>query len=154
MSPTSPSKLKIFIDSDLLFAGAASPGEHSASLVVLQMAEINLVDAVASEQVIAECERILGQKLAHKLPEMRLLVSRCLHVIPDPQPEDLDTHKGIADPKDLPILVAALGQDCRYLVTFNVRHYQPGHQNVAVLRPGEFVSRVRDLLARSDPDTM
>ncbi len=154
MSPTNPNELRVFVDSDVLFAGAASPREHIASLVILQMAEITLINAVASEQVITECERNLGQKLAHKLPEMRLLVSRCLHVIPDPQPEDLGAYKGIADPKDLPILVAALGENCRYLVTFNVRHYQPGHPDVAVLRPGEFVSRARDLLARSDPDTM
>ena len=149
-----PSKLRVFIDSDVLFAGAASPSEHGASLVILKMAEITLVDAVASEQVIVECERNLGQKLAHKLPELRLLVSRCLRVVPDPQPEDLVAHEGIADPKDLPILVAALGEDCHYLITFNVRHYQPGHLDITVLRPGEFVSRIRDLLAHLEPDNM
>jgi hypothetical protein len=33
------------------------------------------------------------------------------------------------------------------LVTFNVRHFQPGHPGVTVLRPGDFVLRVRELLA-------
>lgn len=50
--------------------------------------------------------------------------------------------------KDLPILVAALRKDCRWLVTFNIRDLQPGHPEITVLRPGEFVLRVRDLLAR------
>ena len=152
MSPASPSKLKVFVDSDVLFAGAASPGEHGASLVILQMAEITLIDAVASQQVITECERNIGQKLAQKLPELRLLVSRCLRVVPDPQPEDLAAFEGIADPKDLPILVAALGEDCSYLVTFSLRHYQPGHSDVSVLRPGEFVSRLREFLTHLETD--
>ncbi len=34
------------------------------------------------------------------------------------------------------------------LRSFNVRPFQPGHANVTVLRPGEFLLRVRDLLAR------
>ena len=35
-----PPKPRIFIDADVLFAGAASPNEHSASLVILRMAGI------------------------------------------------------------------------------------------------------------------
>jgi hypothetical protein len=34
------------------------------------------------------------------------------------------------------------------LVSFNLRHYLPGHPEVAVLRPGDLVLRVRDLLTR------
>ena len=33
-------------------------------------------------------------------------------------------------------------------MTFNVRHFQPGHPAVTVVRPGQFVLRMRDLLAR------
>jgi hypothetical protein len=54
-----PPKPRVFVDSDVLFAGAASPSEHGASLVVLRMAEITLIDAVVSEQVIIEVERNL-----------------------------------------------------------------------------------------------
>jgi hypothetical protein len=34
-----------------------------------------------------------------------------------------------------------------FWVTFNIRDYEPGHPDVTVLKPGEFVLRVRDLLA-------
>ena len=34
-----PPKPRIFVDADVLFAGASSPNEHSASLVILRMAE-------------------------------------------------------------------------------------------------------------------
>ena len=147
MPPIRPRKPRVFVDADLLFAGAASPSEHGASLLILRMAEITLIEAFASQQAIAEAERSLTEKLPQALPAFRLLVSRCLHVVPDPQPADLLPYVGLADPEDLPILVAALREGCPWLVTFNIRHFQPGHADVTVLRPGELVLRVRDRLA-------
>lgn len=117
------SKPRVFIDADVLFAGAASPTERGASLVTLRLAEITLIDALTSQQAIVEAERNLSEKLPHKLPEFRLIVSRCLQVVSDPKPEDLIPYKGAADPKDLPILVAAIHEHCPYLFTFNVRHF-------------------------------
>ena len=57
------------------------------------------------------------------------------------------SYAGLADPADLPLLVAALREECPWLVTFNGRHYQPGHPQVTVMRPGNLILRVRDLLA-------
>lgn len=148
MKPTSPRKPRVFVDADVLFAGAVSPSECGASLVTLRLAEITLIEALTSQQVITEAERNLTEKLPRKLPEFRLLVSRCLQVVPDPHPEDMAPYAGAADPKDLPILVAAVREHCPWLVTFNVRHFQPGHPDVTVLRPGDFVLRVRDQLSR------
>ena len=148
MTPTNLAKPRIFVDADVLFAGAASPSEHGASLLVLRMAEITLVEALTSEQVIAEAERNLAEKLPLALPIFRLIASRCLRVVPDPSLPDLQPYRDLADPKDLPILVAALRESCPWLVTFNVAHFQPGHPGVAVLRPGDFLLRVRDRLAR------
>jgi len=77
----------------------------------------------------------------------RLLVSRCLRVVPDPSREDVAAAAGLADPEDLPILLAAVLEGCPWLVTFDLRHFQPGHPAVTVLRPGELVGRVRERLA-------
>ena len=55
--------------------------------------------------------------------------------------------RGLANPKDLPLLAVAVREKCRWLVTFNVADFQPGHPEVSVLRPGDLVLRVRDLLA-------
>ncbi len=79
-------------------------------------------------------------------------MDRCLHVVPDPTPEYLVPHTGIANSKDLPILVSAILGKCPFLVTFNVRDYEPGHPDVTVLNPDEYVLRVRDLLANLDAD--
>lgn len=147
MSQASRRRPRVFVDADVLFAGAASPGEHGASLTVLRLAEITLIEAVTCRQVITEAERNLEEKLPEALPAFRLLVSRCLRVVDDPLPEDLGPCGGMAHPEDLPILVAAAREGCPWLVTFNVRHFQPGHPAVTVLHPGDLLCRVRELLA-------
>jgi predicted nucleic acid-binding protein len=147
MSPATHPKPRLFVDADVLFAGAASPSEHGASLTILRLAEIGLIEAVTSRQVVTEAERNLQEKLPDTLPAFRLLVSRCLKVVPNPRPDDLTAYEGTADAKDLPILVAALCEQCSWLVTFNVRHFRPGHPDVTILPPGDFVLRVRGLLA-------
>lgn len=140
-------KPRVFVDADVLFAGAAAPSEHGASLTILRMAEITLIEAVTCQQAIIEAERNLADKLPAALPAFRLIVSRCLQVTPDPVAGELVPYAGRADPEDLPILVAAHREDCPWLVSFNLRHFQPGVSTVTVLRPGDFVLRVRDLLA-------
>ncbi|MBC7225904.1 MAG: PIN domain-containing protein [Thermoflexales bacterium] len=137
----------MFVDADVLFAGAAGPGEHGASLLVLRMAEITLIEALTSQQAVTEAERNLAEKLPQALPAFQMIVRRCLRVVSDPEPEELEPYAGLADPEDLPILVAAVREECSWLVTFNVRHFQPGHPSVTVLRPGEFIVRVREMLA-------
>lgn len=148
MTRAEPRKPRVFVDADALFAGAASPSEYGASLVVLRMAEITLIDALTSQQVLIEVERNLQAKLPPALPAFRMLVQRCLEVVPDPTAEELRGYQGKADVKDLPILVAAVREGCPWLVTFNVRDYRPGHTAVTVLTPGEFLQEVRYLLGR------
>jgi hypothetical protein len=148
MPAVDPNKPRVFLDADVLFAGAAAPSQHGASLVVLRMAEITLIQAITSKQVVGEAERNLAAKMPRALPIFQLLVDRCLHVTPDPTPDELRERVGLAHPKDIPILAAALREKCPWLVTLNLADYRPGHPGVAVLRPGDFLLRVRDLLTR------
>ena len=48
----------------------------------------------------------------------------------------------------MPILAAALREQCPWLVTLDGRHFQPGHPAVTALTPSPLILRVRDLLAR------
>jgi predicted nucleic acid-binding protein len=151
MPPTrvtdTPRKPRVFFDADVLFAGAASGHENGASLVLLRMAEITLIEGVTSQQVIVECERNLGGKVPAAMPAFQMLVTRCLRTVPALAASELSAFAGMADAKDLPILAAAVQAGCGWLVTFNVRHFQPGHPSLTVLRPGDFILRVRELLA-------
>jgi hypothetical protein len=148
MEPEKPSKPRIFIDADVLFAGSASPNEHSASNVILRMAELTLIDAITSNQVITEVERNILNKIPRALPAFQLLVSRSLKVVVDPGPAEMEAHIGSADPAGLPILIAAKREGRKLLATFNIRHYQPGIPSVTVLKPGDLVLRVRYLLSQ------
>jgi predicted nucleic acid-binding protein len=143
-----PPKPRIFVDSDVLFTGSASPNENSASLVIFHMAEITLIEAVTSEQVITEVERNLEEKMSAAMPAFQLLVSRCLHVVADPTTAEIKALSKAADVKDLPILAAAVREGCAYLTTYNIRHFQSGVESVVVLKPGDLVQRVRYLLAQ------
>ena len=148
MEPKEPAKQRIFIDADVLFAGAASPNEHSASNLILRMAELTLIEAITSTQVITEAERNLLEKVPKALPAFQLLVSRSLKIVEDPAPAELDAYAGLANPVDLPIIVAAIREGCGHLATFNVRHYQPGHLSVTIIKLGDLILRIRYLMAR------
>jgi len=143
-----PAKPRIFIDADVLFAGAASPNEHSASNLILRMAELTLIEAMASTQVITEVERNLQEKMPKALPAFHLLATRCLKIVEDPKLDELNLYRGLANAGDLPILVTAIREGCSFLATFNIRHIQPGHSSVTALKPGDLVLRIRYLLAR------
>lgn len=137
---------RVFVDADVLFAGAAGRTRYGASLTLLTLADVTLIEAIASHQVVTEAERNLVKKLPTALPAFHLLVSRCLRLVPDPEPAALRDFAEPAHPKDLPILAAAVLNGCPWLATFNVRHYVPGHPNVRVLQPGQFISAVRGRL--------
>jgi len=147
MASASPRSPRVFVDADVLFSGAAAPTEYGASLTILRMAEITLIQALTSEQVIAEVERNLTVKLPAALPAFRLIAQRSLRVVPDPTPAALVPLRGLADPHGLPILAAAVREGCGWLITFNLRHFRPGHPDVQVLCPGDLILRVRGLLA-------
>lgn len=141
-------RLRVFFDADVIFAAAASPSEQGASLVLLRLAEISLIQALTSVQAIVEVERKLRAKLPRALPLFQVLVGRSLEVLPDPEPAVVRAHAGAADWKDLPILVAAAQSNCPFLASFNIRHFRPGLPQVEVLEPGALVMRLRDQLVR------
>ncbi len=146
MTGSSPRDIRIFFDADVIFAGSASPREYGASLVLLRMAEITLIKAVTSRQVIEEVERNLKDKIPSAMPAFQMIANRCLIVVDDPESGDIRPYRGCADDKDLPILVAARREECSLFATYNLRHYQPGIPGISVLTPGDLVLKVRYLL--------
>jgi predicted nucleic acid-binding protein len=142
---------RVLVDADVLLAACASSSEHGASLVILRLAEATFVEAITCEQVVTEVRRNAIAKLPQALPLFETILGHTLRIVPNPTADQLAQHAGLAHESDLPILVAAASASCQWLVTFNVRHYQPGCPGVAVVRPGEFVLRVRDVLSRLGP---
>jgi len=145
--PAPPGRLRVYVDADVLLAGAASPATHSASQVVLSLSEITLIDAATSELAVDECMRNLEAKVPEAVSTFRLLAERALDIVPAPSVDRVRRLAGYADWKDVPHLTAALEHGCSFLITYNTSDYQPGHPDVEVLRPGVLVQRVRDRLA-------
>ena len=141
-------KPQVFIDADAIFASAASGSEHGASLVVMRLAEITLIELFTSRQVITEVERNLQKKMPTALPAFQLLCQKSVTMVRNPTPLELTTYQGQADPKDLPILVVALQTKCRWFLTFNLRHYYPSTDSISIVRPGKFIQEVRHLLTQ------
>jgi predicted nucleic acid-binding protein len=140
-------KLRVFFDADVLIAGSASKTHSSASYILLQLAELTLIEGLICPYVREEVERNLQAKLPQALPVFRVLVGAALKEMPDPSAHSLKRWAGRADPKDLPVLAAAASNGCRYLVTFNICDYPEPPELLEVLEPGELVRQVREQLA-------
>ncbi|MBM3241530.1 PIN domain-containing protein [Candidatus Poribacteria bacterium] len=134
----------LFLDADVLIAGSGATS--GASHIILQLSKLTIIDCITSKQAQTEAERNLMAKLPLVVPTFRQLLDVAVKMVDDPLPQKLQLFQGQANPKDLPILTAAILNDCDYLVTFNVRHYYPASEDIVILQPGEFLERVRILL--------
>ena len=139
-------RLRICLDADALFAGAASVS--GASHVILQLGELGIIEVGVPEQARIEAERNLSAKLPAALPALRALVDACCIGLPMQSSVEA---AAIADPreadaKDAPILAAALSAGCAWLVTFNIRDYRT--DRIRVSSPGDFLEALRGELLR------
>jgi len=137
-------KPRIFIDANVLIAGSASVS--GASHIILHLSDLTVIECIISQQVKVEAERNLREKMPQALPAFGLLVESAVKLVDDPDENQLVSLQGQAHVEDLPLLAAALLYRCHYLVTFNVRHYRPEGEKIVVLRPGEFLYRIRQQL--------
>lgn len=146
--PGGQPRLRICLDADALFAGAAS--STGASHVILQLGELGIIEVAVPVQALDEAERNLRAKLPSALPALRTLAELCTTPIPmvSPRAAARLARAGEADPKDAPILAAALAAGCRWLVTFNLRDYRTDRLRVA--EPGRFLEGVRAYLATGE----
>ncbi|MEX0629311.1 MAG: PIN domain-containing protein [Chloroflexota bacterium] len=138
--------VQVFVDADVLFAGSASP--TGASHLVLQLSELGVIQAFTSHQARDEVERNLAAKLPAALPAFRAIVAAACHPATEPTPVAVRrlVAADACDPKDCPILAAALATECAWLLTFNVRDHRAGDR-IRVSEPGAFVAALRDRLS-------
>jgi predicted nucleic acid-binding protein len=138
--PEKTEPLPVCVDADVLIAGLLST--TGASHAILVLGELGLLRLVLPDAAVAEVRR----NLAAKVPETAPLFEEFLRVVPlqiyRPTPHDREQARELADPKDVPILAAAIGAGTRLLVTHNVRHFRSG-QGVRVVRPRTLLEEAR-----------
>ena len=81
------------------------------------------------------------------LPHLRVLLDTALVAGPAATAEQLLAVAPYAEPEDQTMLAAAVAQECRYLVTLNEANFRPPPALIAVVRPGDLLTRLRTQLA-------
>lgn len=138
-------RLRVYVDADVLTAAAAGD-PFGAPSVLLIGADVTPLDFICAETAALESTRNVDQKLPEARSALDDLIEHGVRRVDDPAPEVEDEFCERADDKDAIHLAAAVVYDCRYLVTYNVDDYQPGHPDVEVVRPGALVRRLRGLI--------
>lgn len=138
-------KCKVFLDSSALFAGIFSA--KGGARLILKLAEGGLLELSVSQQVLAETERNLRNKVPKALSYYALLLNEVrINIIPDPTWEEKVPYIPLLPHKsDVPILVAALKAEVDYFVTLDKEHFLevPGLSEKVGLpigTPGDFIA--------------
>jgi putative PIN family toxin of toxin-antitoxin system len=139
----------VFFDTSVIIAGTFS--QSGASYVLLQLADIGLLDGRFSTDVRTEAERNVAQKLPGALPALRVILNESLTEA-SPPVDEMSELAGCADPKDVAILAAAVDQKCRFLVTLNARDFWPPSDLITVVRPGDLLVRLRGVISNLATD--
>ena len=140
---------KVFLDSSALIAGIAS--SKGAAREILRLAEIGLIEAIVSRQVVVEADRNITAKLPECLDDFRNYLETLAPVLAaDPSHRDILRFSLLIQPHDAPILAAAVVAQADYLVTWDQKHFMTkGPRALArpkVMNPGEFLHEFRQLL--------
>ena len=138
--PEKTDPVPVCLDADVLIAGLLS--RTGASHAILVLGEIGLLHLVLPEAAVEEVRRNLSAKLPEAVPLFEEFLRAVPVTIHRPTLRDRDRARELADPKDVPILAAAIGSGARLLVTHNVRHFRSG-EGVRVVRPRTLIEEAR-----------
>jgi len=145
------SKIRVFLDSSAVIAGVIS--STGAARVLLVMSENGQIETFISEQVITESERSIARKAPQALPELRqTLKDAGLKVVHKPTYKEIKENLYlIADPDDVPILLAAMKAHVDYLATHNRKHFLNDPRvaeraGIIIGTPGDVLAWIRENL--------
>jgi len=109
-------KLRVFLDSNVVFSGLYSP--QGAPGMILKYFLKGDISVVVSQQVLEEVIRTVKKKLPEVLPALRrLLMNIPPQVIVDPKPENIGRWAGRVPAADAIILAAAVQAGPDYFIT-------------------------------------
>lgn len=145
------SKTKVFLDSSAIVAGVIS--DSGAARVLLVMSENGEIEAFISEQVVTESERTIAKKVPHALPDFRQTLKDAKpKIIHNPTQKEIEENLYlIADPDDVPILLAAMKAHVDYLATHNRKHFLADpkvaeRSGIKIGTPGDVLVWIRENL--------
>lgn len=139
-------KTKVFVDSNVWFSGFYKKGVASGLITQLLQRRFEIV---ISELVLEEIVRNIGKKLPAALSLIyQFFREYPVMVLKNPTKRQLQKFTGLAQKKDLPILVSALDYHCQFLVTGNKKDFQADSIRkqfcLLVLTPQEMLKEIQE----------
>jgi len=135
-------KLRVFLDSNVIFSGLYSAG--GAPGIILERFIEGRLMVVVSQQVQDEVIRTIKEKLPEALPALRkLLVNAPPEIRKDPTPEEIKRWSGLLDVGDAAVLAVAVAAQPDYFVTGD-RHFTDNPEiaeraGLRILTPAQFM---------------
>ncbi|MGH2447523.1 MAG: PIN domain-containing protein [Chloroflexota bacterium] len=112
--------IKVCLDSSVLIAGAISP--HGSARDLLDAGLDDRASLYLSTLVLQETERNLARKAPAALPMFRLFIDALRPQLVDPSTEQVLEAARVVEPKDAPIVAAALAAHADVLATYDRKH--------------------------------
>lgn len=140
--------VRLFLDANIIVSGIAFSGAESDLLL---LAEQGVYEAVTSEYVMAQVERVLLGKLRLSEPLVRTAMAALpVRVVGEPEAGLVEQAETVLrDPTDAPVLAAALNADVDGLVTGDRDlHDLEGAVSLRVLRTGDAIETVQAMSER------
>ena len=139
-------KVKVFVDSSVLFAATLS--STGAASELLKYGFLGAVDLSFSNYVFVEVERDLWRKRPDKIDVFRFIQGRITNVI-NPPADLVRTIAQSIEPEDAPIVAAAITAGAEYLVSHDQKHLLSKQEeintafHIIVARPDEVLAIIR-----------
>ena len=126
--------IRVLLDANILFSAAYRPGRRLSRLW-----QATGIELVSSAYVLGEAVRNIKRKYPAQMPVLQELL-RHVHLVGD----ESDTREDVfeIDPKDLPVLRAAIASRSTYLITGDGdfdRYFGTTIEGVTVLRPTDLL---------------
>jgi len=135
---------RVFLDTNIYFAGFLSP--DGGSSLILELAKKEKISIYASRLVLREAERNLRKKTSPKTIQAfhRYLKQTAIHVVPPPNDKTLEHCEPHVHPKDVPVLAAAIESKVEFLITLDRRHFLNPQTlahagKIKIVPPGDFL---------------
>jgi predicted nucleic acid-binding protein len=119
-APKTIETISIFIDSSVLMA--ASISERGSANDLMRYAEQKIIKLYFSQVVFDETEKNLTNKAPRGLPRFQALRAAFAGDLVAPTQDAIDEVAKRVEPKDAPIVAAALAAGSQYLATYDQRH--------------------------------
>lgn len=140
-----PEHLRVYVDANVLITGVAQ-GLYAASHVLLVAANVTPLNLLTTEVGRRESFRNVEEKVPKALPELEEVFEHSITVVPNPGREREEEFFALADEKDAVHLAAAVDNSCKYLTSYNLDDFSPGHPDVEVVEPGDLLVQMREII--------